>query len=95
MRPLNVRIQNIYALENRLACDFFHFPKKRSLIQRWCNLIKRHNGRDGFVVTSNTVICEQHFPASDIFKRPGGSRSRLRDGKSLYKLIQLSCSCFT
>lgn len=59
---------------------FFHFPKKRSLIQRWCNLIKRHNGRDGFVVTSNTVICEQHFPASDIFKRPGGSRSRLRDG---------------
>lgn len=62
---------------------FFRFLSKPSSKHRWCNLIKRRNGRDGFCVTAHTVICEQHFTANDIIKPPGGSRSRLRDGKSL------------
>jgi len=60
---------------------FFRFPTKPSSRTRWCNLIKRQHGRDGFFVTANTVLCEQHFPAKVVYKPPGGRRSRLRQGK--------------
>lgn len=61
---------------------FFRFPNKTLWRKQWCNLIKRQQGRDGFFVTSNTVLCEEHFQPEDIYKPPGGSRSKLREGKS-------------
>ena len=30
--------------------SFFKFPKSKAEINDWCNLIKRKNGKDGFVV---------------------------------------------
>lgn len=46
---------------------FFHFPKdpKKS---RWCNLIKRQHGKDGFSVTNSTVVCSEHFRNEDVHK---------------------------
>ena len=38
--------------------SFFKFPKSKAEINNWCNLIKRQNGKDGFVVQENsTVLC--------------------------------------
>ncbi|VDH96993.1 Hypothetical predicted protein [Mytilus galloprovincialis] len=33
---------------------------------RWCSLIKRHDGRDGFSLNDNTVVCQNHFRSEDI-----------------------------
>ena len=49
---------------------FFGFPKKNSEKLRWCNLIKREEGRDGFKVTSATVLCEKHFTDKDMKRNP-------------------------
>lgn len=35
---------------------------------RWCNLIKRQHGKDGFSVTKSTVIGSEHFKTDDIKK---------------------------
>ena len=43
----------------------------------WCNNIKRQNGRDGFKVTNNTVVCSKHFEKSKICRPPGGTKLRL------------------
>ena len=43
----------------------------------WCNDIKRQNGRDGFKVTNNTVVCSKHFEISKIYRPPGGTKQRL------------------
>ena len=40
---------------------FFKFPTSPKRRNRWCNLIKRQHGRDGFTVTSSTVVCNEHF----------------------------------
>lgn len=60
--------------------SFFKFPTKNPSRNVWCNLVKRQHGRDGFKVTESTVICDQHFKESDIYRPPGGSRRRLKKG---------------
>ena len=71
----------LYKIENgaRVATGnkFFSFPKSLTEINVWCNLIKRQNGKDGFKVTSATRICSKHFPSSEIYKPPGGTKCRL------------------
>lgn len=49
---------------------FFQIPKavltdKRKK-ERWCSLIKRQDGRDGFSLNNYTVVCESHFKKEDI-----------------------------
>ncbi|KXJ18352.1 hypothetical protein AC249_AIPGENE28098 [Exaiptasia diaphana] len=60
--------------------SLFTFPSKNPKRDRWCNLIKRQHGRDGFTVNKLTVICEEHFKREDIYKPPGGTRCRLKSG---------------
>ena len=49
------------------AISFFKSPKSKAEINVWCNLIKRQNGKDGFVVTEiSTYICSKLFHAADI-----------------------------
>ncbi|XP_033730955.1 uncharacterized protein LOC117320435 [Pecten maximus] len=49
---------------------FFQVPKKvledRKLKLRWCSLIKRQDGKDGFYMNLNTVICSDHFKKEQI-----------------------------
>ena len=66
---------------------FFKFPTKNPAKARWCNLIKRQHGRDGFRVSENTVICEKHFRKHEIIKGAGGVRSRLGKGVVLFKSL--------
>ena len=54
---------------------FLKFPTENHAKARWCNLIKRQHGRDGFRVRENTVICEKHFRKHEIIKVAGGVRS--------------------
>lgn len=48
----------------------FHIPKAvlsdKHKRDRWCSLIKRHDGRDGFSLNNNTVVCQNHFRSEDI-----------------------------
>lgn len=60
--------------------SFFTFPQKNPKRNRWCNLIKRQHGRDGFSVNNLTVICEKHFEKEDICRSLGGTRKRLKTG---------------
>ena len=54
------------------------FTKSKAEINDWCNLIKRQNGKDGFVVKENsTYICLKHFHAADIYRAPDGTRHPL------------------
>jgi hypothetical protein len=66
--------------------SFFKFPAKNPERTRWCSLVKRQHGRDGFSVTSHTVVCEKHFQDKDILKTPGGTRKRLREGNVCFLL---------
>ena len=43
------------------SLHFFKFPKDTNRRRRWCNLIKRQHGKDGFFVTDSTVVCSEHF----------------------------------
>ena len=65
---------------HRTSYHFFHFPKKSLQRNRWCNLIKRWDGKDGFSVTSSTVVCSEHFKKEDIIRKLGG-RWDLKKGK--------------
>ena len=47
---------------------FFKFLSLPSEINRWCNLIKRQNNKDGFSVSSNTVLIHRHLTEKDIKK---------------------------
>jgi len=54
---------------------FFRFPKKgldKNKKQRWCNLIKRKDGKDNFNVSETTSVCDKHFKPDDIKKGYGG-----------------------
>ena len=51
-----------------LVIHFFKFPQTNPDKQRWCNLIKRQDGKDGFKVTKNTFLCHVHFMETDIRK---------------------------
>ena len=47
--------------------SFFKCPKSKTEINDWCNLIKRQNGKDDFVVNENSrYIWSKHFHAADI-----------------------------
>ena len=59
---------------------FFLFPKDATAIKDWCNLIKRHNGKDGFRVSNSTYICSKHFLPADVRRAPGGTRHSLKKG---------------
>ena len=47
---------------------FLKFPSLPTKINRWCNLIKRQNNKDGFNVSSNAILCHRHFMKKDIKK---------------------------
>ena len=51
---------------------FFSFPTDPKRRNRWCNLIKRQHGKDGFTVTGATVVCHEHFRQDDIAKKLSG-----------------------
>lgn len=63
----------------RTSHHFFEFPKDAQRRNRWCTLIKRRHGQGGFVVSSSTVLCHEHFRAEDISKKLSG-RWDLRKG---------------
>ena len=64
--------------------SFFKFPKSKAEINDWCNLVKRQNGKDDFVVKENsTYICSKYFHAADIYRAPGGTRLSLIKGSRL------------
>lgn len=64
---------------SRTSYHFFEFPKDVRRRNRWSTLIKRRHGQDGFVVSSSTVLCHEHFRAEDISKKLSG-RWDLRKG---------------
>ena len=45
----------------RTSYHFFEFPKDAHRRNRWCTLIKGRHGHDGFVVSTSTVLCHEHF----------------------------------
>ena len=63
----------------RTSYHFFEFPKDAQRRNRWCSLIKRRHGQDGFVVSTATVLCHEHFRAEDISKKLSG-RWNLKTG---------------
>ena len=72
-----------------LAYIFLKFSSFPSEINRWCNLIKRQNNKDGFHVSSNTALCHHHFTEKDIKKSflrgklpPGSFSSQNLPGKT-------------
>lgn len=52
----------------RTPFHFFKFPLNNPEKKVWCNLIKRHDGRDSFSVNKNTRLCHLHFK-EDEYKR--------------------------
>jgi len=69
---------------SRSKSHFFKFPSKNPARTIWCNLVKQQHGRDGFKVSQNTVICDQHLLKTEIYRPPGGARSRLKQGNILF-----------
>ena len=65
---MDVLIRFIIVLVKLLAFIFIKFPQTNPDKQRWCNLIKRQDGKDGFKVTKNTFLCHVHFMETDIRK---------------------------
>ena len=53
----------------RTSYHFFEFPRDAHRRNRWCTLIKRQHGHDGFVVSTSTVLCHEHFRDEDITKK--------------------------
>lgn len=73
-----------YSADGSLSgISFFKFPIISRERNRWCNLIKRQNGRDGFEVGQHTVVCEKHFESKCIKRQPGGTKKRLRKGENI------------
>ena len=56
--------------------SFFQFPLEEPLKSKFCKLIKRVDGKDGFKVSSQTKICSYHFEEKDI--AGGMSRKTLK-----------------
>jgi len=57
---------------NPTALHFFSFPKDVQRRNRWCNLMTRQHGKDGFFVTKSTFLCSEHFKKEDIRKTLAG-----------------------
>ena len=70
---------------HRTRYHFFRFPKKIKQRNRWCNLIKRQHGKDGFSVNSSTVVCSEHFKKEEIIRKLGG-RWDLKKGKFCFRV---------
>ena len=63
--------------------NFFSFPlADKARVIQWCNLIRRRNNCDGFIVNNGTKVCDRHFPKESLYRPPGGSRVRLRGEQS-------------
>jgi len=45
---------------------FFHIPRNAKQRSRWCSLIKRQHGKDGFFLTNSTVVYSEHFRKEDV-----------------------------
>ena len=77
---------NFAFLQNGVSSGihFFHVPKAvlsdKKQKDRWCNLIKRQDGRDGFSMNNHTVICDKHFKKEDINISMGTKRWSLKPG---------------
>ena len=67
-----------YQIVDRLkvstGISFFDFPQDKNETKRWCNLIRRQPGRDGFNLTKYTKVCMVHFQSDCIKKAPGSKR---------------------
>ncbi|XP_031557516.1 uncharacterized protein LOC116294123 [Actinia tenebrosa] len=61
--------------------NFFSFPSDKSKQNRWCNLIKRRHGHDGFYITRSTVVCSSHFSEKDIYKTLTGIKKLKKDAE--------------
>ena len=68
MQLLDFLIHSTTMKTQLMAYIFFKFPSLPSGINRWCNLIKRQNNKDGFGVSSNNVLYPHHFMEKDIKK---------------------------
>ncbi|XP_033732353.1 uncharacterized protein LOC117321864 [Pecten maximus] len=73
-----------YTKENELSQHpFFRIPsrvlKSPALKNRWCSLIKRQDGRDGFNLKPTTVICDKHFTAQEIHISLVSKKSTLKE----------------
>ena len=65
---------------NRTGFTFFSIPRGKKIRRVWENRMSRTSGKDGFVITNATRVCNVHFQQSDIVRVPGGSRLRLKIG---------------
>ena len=65
---------------NRTGFTFFRIPLGKQIRRVWENRTCRTSGKDGFVITNATRVCNVHFQQSDIVRVPGGSRLRLKIG---------------
>ena len=45
---------------------YFEIPTETNLKNLWCKLMRREDGRDGFVVSKETRVCDAHFLPSAI-----------------------------
>ena len=57
---------------NPTGLHFFSFPKDIQRRNRWCNLMKRQHGKDGFFITKSTFLCSEDFKKEDIRKTLAG-----------------------
>lgn len=73
----NSRAYNVNGIH--ISYHFFEFPKDVHQTNRWCTVIKRRHGHDGFLVSTSTVLCHEHFWTEDISKKLSG-RWDLRKG---------------
>ena len=64
----------------RTEFSFFKIPSDKKTQTRWCNLIKRQHGRDGFDARK-ARLCQKHFRESDLIHGLGSCKmKRLRKG---------------
>ena len=73
---------------------FFKLPLKNPMRTTWTNRMGKKEGKDGFMVTSNTKVCDNHFSSNDIQKVPGGKRWQLKDSAIPFKAGTKPCCSF-
>ena len=76
---------------NPTGLHFFSFPKDIQRRNRWCNLVKRQHGKDGFVVTKSTFLCSEHFKKEDIRKTLAGRWELVKGLQCLYGCFVVAC----
>lgn len=73
---------------NPTGLHFFSFPNDVQQRIRWCNLLKRQHGKDGFFITKSTSLCSEHFKTEDMRKNVGRS---LEIGERFIMFVRLFC----